>query len=98
MSSRDHSAKFGASVREMRKAQGLSAQKLSDKTGGRVSRSAIAKFECGHQAVSLDDAAALADALGASIDELLHGSAAARHSLDASIDVAIRRLEELRKL
>lgn len=67
-----YAEQFMANVREERKRQGLSAQKLADKTGGIVHRSVLAALETGRRSnLHLEHAIALAEALDMSILDLL---------------------------
>jgi transcriptional regulator with XRE-family HTH domain len=85
-------AKVAASVRHLRMEQGISAQKLADRTaelGMPVPRNTIANLENGRRDhVAVDELVALADALGVPPADLLSGDAV-RAGLR-------RRAEELR--
>lgn len=64
---------LGARIRELRKAIGWTAIRLSHETGGVVSRHAIAKLESNFQEnVSLAQGVALANALGVTCEDLLN--------------------------
>jgi transcriptional regulator with XRE-family HTH domain len=65
----------GSRITELRKECGWTKQELANRTGLRPER--ISRLERGLREASLTEAARLADALGASLDELVHGPAAA---------------------
>lgn len=68
----EYTERFIKNVLAERKRQGLSAQKLADKTGGIINRSWLASLETGRSDnLRLDYAIALAEALDTSIIELL---------------------------
>jgi transcriptional regulator with XRE-family HTH domain len=64
----------GSRITKLRKHCGWTKQELSRRTGLRPER--ISRLERGLREASLTEAAALADALGASLEELVHGPAA----------------------
>lgn len=59
---------FGARIRALRQAQGLSQEKLAELAG--LHRTYISSVELGERNVSLKNIQALADALGVSLQEL----------------------------
>lgn len=59
---------FGARVRLLRQAQGLSQEKLAELSG--LHRTYISSIELGARNVSLKNIHALADALGISVEDL----------------------------
>ncbi|MDO3096798.1 helix-turn-helix domain-containing protein [Mycobacteroides abscessus] len=83
---------LGVRVRTLRKQRGWSAQKLSDETGGSVTRCVIADLELGRKKdLSLTAGAAIASAFGMSVDQLIYYAvpagayAAAREIVDAKL-------------
>lgn len=59
---------FGARIRALRQARGLSQEKLAELAG--LHRTYISSIELGERNVSLKNIQALADALGVSLQEL----------------------------
>lgn len=72
-STRDMIPGFGPAVRARRDAAGLSLAQLAEKCGTHFT--SISKIECGQRAPSLRVAAAIASALGVTVDVLLQDAA-----------------------
>lgn len=66
---KDRLRRFGAYVRELRKARGMTQQELSDKCGY-SHRAAVSQIEGGKNEISIDRLPALATALGVEPSEL----------------------------
>jgi transcriptional regulator with XRE-family HTH domain len=66
---------IGMRIRELRRARGLTQDELA--TACNVSRSAVAQWETDRAGQLRDNISRIADALGSSVEHLLHGSAAA---------------------
>ena len=60
----DLTAKIGLRLRAVRRAQKLSLQALSDRTGGSLSKSRISNYEQGIRRLGIEEALILAQALG----------------------------------
>jgi transcriptional regulator with XRE-family HTH domain len=60
----DLTAKIGLRLRAVRRAQKLSLQALSDRTGGSLSKSRISNYEQGIRRLGIEEALTLAQALG----------------------------------
>lgn len=68
----EYTEQFIKNMRAERKRQGLSLQKLADKTGGKINKATLANLETGRSSnLRLEYAIALAEALNTSIIELL---------------------------
>ncbi len=65
---------FGSRIAELRRESGWSKRELSRRTGLRPER--ISRLERGIREASVTEVAALADVLGVSLEELVHGPAA----------------------
>ncbi|MBE6466469.1 helix-turn-helix domain-containing protein [Denitrobacterium detoxificans] len=61
---------IGANIQATRQAKGLTQERLAEVVG--VSRQTVAKWESGETSPDLEHAAALADALGCTMDTLAH--------------------------
>jgi transcriptional regulator with XRE-family HTH domain len=64
------SARFAARMRQLREHRGITQKQLADHLG--LSRTTITMVEHGHQGISLNYAARIADFLGVSLDELVN--------------------------
>jgi transcriptional regulator with XRE-family HTH domain len=64
----EHEQRFVERLHKLRKARGFTAQRLAEASG--MTRVAISKIEVGLRNVSLDEAIALADALGAELKDM----------------------------
>lgn len=62
-------ARFAERMKAVRSARHWSAQKLADRSG--VTRIAISRIEVGRRRVTLDEAVALADALGLPLADMI---------------------------
>lgn len=67
----DHRSLFGQNLRRIRKARGLSQEKLADAAG--LHRTYVGSVERGERNVSLDNIVALAVALAVAVEELMEG-------------------------
>jgi transcriptional regulator with XRE-family HTH domain len=65
----------GMRIRELRRARGLTQDELA--AACEVSRSAVAQWETDRAGQLRDNISRIADALGSSVEHLLHGSTAA---------------------
>jgi transcriptional regulator with XRE-family HTH domain len=86
-----------AQIRRLREQRGLSLQALSEQleTVGRpILASGLSKIEAGTRRVDVDDLVALAEALGATPDDLLTAPDAAPKAVDATV-VMLRVAAEL---
>jgi transcriptional regulator with XRE-family HTH domain len=67
----DYAQIFGARLRELRTAAGLTQRELAKRSG--TSSAAISNFEAGNNAPTLGTLVRLADALGRDVTELVKG-------------------------
>ena len=74
MASSPTPATVGARIRELRRARGLTQDALAAACG--VSRSAVAQWETDRSGQLRENISIIADALGSSVEHLLHGSTA----------------------
>ncbi len=74
VAARDPRASFGARVRELRRARGVSQEALADEAG--LDRTYVSSVERGHRNISLLNIHRLAGALGVEPAELLRPPAA----------------------
>lgn len=87
---------IGRRIRELRNRRKWSGQKLSDATGGAISRTRVSELETGQGArISLNQAAGIARAFGLSLDQLTDfNTPASAFAIAAEIADAKSRLRD----
>lgn len=88
--------RFAKSLREIRQARGLSAQKLADIEGFPLARGKIARLEnVAGTPIRLDEAVAVANVLGVSLDHMLDGTAVYRDRMPDLARELIAKLDAI---